>query len=260
MYRTEKIGWLALESLVRQQEIDFDWEVIIAEETGERAMGQKAINTYKDGLEQAGCTNIRYMALSEWIPLADKWQMLINAAHKDSRVMVPHAADYFSAPRRLVETHRAFMENGADWFLPSRVICYNIPTGKTILLDKALTPRKDDMCGRAISADLLRVVAPMLKNKQRNVDGLIWSSCLSMRPDGLDIYHDQSDNWQYGLDTDGLNTLSGNRDRFYTVIQPPYRPCPFDIKTRIPPAVMVRLEECKKYITAHRRAQKVKGV
>ena len=58
MYRCRSIGWLALESLCNQVDIDFEWELIIMEEAGVNAgvlgfdpMGRGTIMAYKARLK-----------------------------------------------------------------------------------------------------------------------------------------------------------------------------------------------------------------
>jgi len=41
MFRSRHIGWLALESLCRQKDIDFKWELLIMEE--EESLGEEKV-------------------------------------------------------------------------------------------------------------------------------------------------------------------------------------------------------------------------
>ena len=44
LFRSQYIAWLQLESLCRQQDVDFEWELLIAEEQGDETIGIKRIN------------------------------------------------------------------------------------------------------------------------------------------------------------------------------------------------------------------------
>ncbi len=60
-FRAKYIGWLALESLCRQKDINFEWELIISEEMFDEAMGKDVIMKYKSRLEDLGCVRLKYI-------------------------------------------------------------------------------------------------------------------------------------------------------------------------------------------------------
>ena len=53
MYRAQHAGWLALESLCWQRDVDFEWELIVIEEQFD-AMGEDAVRAYEGRLQQKG--------------------------------------------------------------------------------------------------------------------------------------------------------------------------------------------------------------
>jgi len=79
MYRSKKIGWLALESLCRQVDAP-EWELLICEEQEPEMFGMEELTKYKESLGYAECTRITYIVLQWWVPLSQKWKILaVNA-------------------------------------------------------------------------------------------------------------------------------------------------------------------------------------
>lgn len=105
MYQSGKIGWLALESLCRQEQIDFEWELIVAEEQIAPLMGREEVDNYWGRLASVGCKRINYLPLYNWIPLSQKWRMMGREADKDSKMFVCQADDDFTHPLRLKESY-----------------------------------------------------------------------------------------------------------------------------------------------------------
>jgi hypothetical protein len=111
MYRAKHIGWLPFESLVRQQGINFEWELIIAEEIKEQPFGEVKTLEYKSRLEKLGCVDFKYIGLENWITLGEKLHLLVNNCDENSKVFVWHSADYYSAPLRLATHYEVFEKN-----------------------------------------------------------------------------------------------------------------------------------------------------
>jgi hypothetical protein len=78
MFRSKYIGWLPLESLCRQEDVDFEWELIIAEEENDESFGFENIKNYTDRLKASGCIKIEYLGLKKWIPLSRKYKLLAD--------------------------------------------------------------------------------------------------------------------------------------------------------------------------------------
>lgn len=247
MYKAKHIGWLAIESLARQQEIDFEWELVIAEEML-HSMGEDEVLKYKDRLENVGCVRLEYMKLPKWIPLTTKLLLIMDNCSDSSIVWAGQAADTYSAPLRLRKQYDSFKSEKYDWFLPTKAIYYHIVTGQTILHDTSLVKRKDDCIGKAISFDLLRGFDA--SNQDYGSDGWFWNASKSIK-ENFNIFFDDSDNWKYGVSTFGLNNYM-NRDRSFINPMPPWRVNPIDIKNAVPGDVLERLKGCKKYAIATR--------
>jgi len=258
MFRSKHIGWLALESLSRQQGIDFEWELIIAEEVTEKyePVGEKKIvQEYRDSLRLVGCTNLRYIGLNNWIPLGKKMSMLIMNAN--SEFIVSSSTDYYSAPRRLVSDYKIFKEFDPDWILATKGIYYNITNGKVILHDTDYCKRKDDVAQRSMKTSLLKGAFPKPNkiNKTKGVDSFMLRNCRNYRKKQgrkFKVYFDRSDNWKYCFNTDGINNIT-NRSPYFEKISYPFRPCPINLKKTIPPEILSRLVSCRKIAKNHQR-------
>ena len=129
LYRSDDIAWLAMESLCRQESPGAPWELVVAEER-ERAFGEDRIREYWPRLEEAGCTNIVYLSVKDWVCLSQKWQMIVNLAHKDSKVLMLQAGDCYSYPWRLADSWNAIWRDGNHWFHNLCWRMYDIVTGR----------------------------------------------------------------------------------------------------------------------------------
>ena len=72
VFNSKRIAWLAMEGLCRQENINFEWELVIAEEQGPEKFGSKAFLSYEGRLREVGCVRVRYIKLIKWIPLKQK--------------------------------------------------------------------------------------------------------------------------------------------------------------------------------------------
>ena len=50
VYNSKKIAWISLESLIRQENIDFDWELIVYEEIHSESVCPQILEDYKKGV------------------------------------------------------------------------------------------------------------------------------------------------------------------------------------------------------------------
>jgi len=252
MYRAKHIGWLALEDLIRQEDIDFEWELVVAEEP-HHSFGESSIMTYKDRLMDVGCVRIKYIPMVEWKPLTIKLLYMIDNMSPDSRVWVGHAADNFHPPKQLKAQYDAFNED-IHWFASTKVIFYDILTEATVLFDTDLGERKDDSYGKAISMDIMRQTPP--SNKLCSSDVLTWDNVPRRAahkfayPEIMRMAFDESDNWKYGLATYRLNNFS-KRNKCFTQETERIRECPVDINYTIPPYILDRLKDCKEFTADH---------
>ena len=137
MFKAERIGFLALESLARQQDIDFSWELIVIEET-EEAFTESRLRKYEDRLNKVGCLRIVYKSLEDWIPLSLKWLQIADEASATSNLLLLQAADCYSQPKRLKQTMDILQSENCDWVQSPIGAFFDITTGNISLFDYEL--------------------------------------------------------------------------------------------------------------------------
>ena len=135
MFNAKHIGWLALESLVRQQDVPVEWELVIAEEQDKNCFGEASAQKYGPRLEAAGCSRITYIPLKEWVPLSQKWRLMGQVAASTSEVYSVQAADDFSFPTRLAEAWQGIAQEGYDWIGYPILAVYIIPTREVFFVN-----------------------------------------------------------------------------------------------------------------------------
>ncbi len=255
MFRAKYIGWLPLEGLIRQKEVDFEWELVIAEELNKDPFGEKNIRAYEEKLKEVGCVRVLYEGLKKWVPLSNKWVDMANMCDVNSKIFVLHAADNYSAPLRLSRHYEIFTSNSdVCLHIPTKAIYYNISTGKTILHDTDMVNRKDDCAARAMLTDVVRRMSK--PGRRAGVDGWLRGAAKSVCKSNkitFGIFFDkESANWKYGLNTYGLNVIM-NRGKDFKKIKPPFREYLIDIKKTIPKEVLDRLVKCKEFVGKHKK-------
>lgn len=222
LYRAQDIAWLALESLCRQEDIDFEWELIVIEESAPLAFGEANLRAYEKRLAEVGCrTPITYIGLSDWIPLAQKWHRVAQLANSDGFLLV--AGDDYANPRRLAETARLFSE-GAEFVHTPLGYFYSLIQGTLCVYDHKNNPHP---CGldKAVLTHIIRDALPEGSKQSYHVDGWVFSKIkhfLGRRPSML---WDQTHNWKRGVFTDGMNNISLSRRTRYNKANPiePFR-------------------------------------
>jgi len=267
MFRSKYCGWIALESLVRQEDINFEWELVVAEEIGDEPFTKKRIMEYQKKLRNIGCAKITYIPMKYWTRLSNKLVLMAHRCDKKSKIYVSNSADLYSPPKRLKMQYDIFMNNNKiDICSSARTIVYDIASEKTYLNDgvKKLEKNKkaiitDGSC-RSIRLALMRQL-PRGANRRRSVDGWVWNeSKKHVEKNGKKFIHSidiTSDNWKYGLNVHGLNTLTlGIRENRFKGKNRPYYvvDCPIDIRDTIPLEILERLIESKKYLSKHKRS------
>jgi hypothetical protein len=206
MYRSKEIGWLALESLCRQEDIDFEWELSIIEEK-EECMGEDAILEYKKRLEDVGCVRISYKLLDEWVPLCQKWRSIAQESKSFGYLLV--AADCYSHPKRLAQTLRLLQDY--EWVQTKLGAFYNIENDSQSIYDRDSGAAASHACSlnMATRTELMKKVP--LGTRRRGVDAWIYHK-ISVYLDREPIVgYNESDDWKRGVDTNGFNNISQGR-------------------------------------------------
>jgi len=265
MFRAKYCGWIAIESLVRQTHVNFDWELIVAEEINDESFTKDRLMKYKKRLEAIGCVRILYIPLRYWEPLSDKFSLMCHSSFKKSRIFATNSADLYSSPRRLKTQYDLFMGNdNIDSCSSGRSIVYDIRSERIYLNDSSRRLIKEpnqrivDGTMRCVRMDLMRRL-PKKANLRKSIDSWIYrESKKYVESIGKKFNHHldlTTNNWKYALNVHGLNNITmkvrekrfgGNRP--YWIVK-----CPINIKNTIPPKILKRLRESKKYLNLHNR-------
>jgi len=219
MYRAKNIGWLALESLCRQENVDFEWELIIYEES-QQSMGESRVLEYQERLEQAGCTRLKYVALPKWIPLSQKWINIAKLA--DSEGFLLAGCDDYAPPNRLSET-KAMFDTGAEWTHVPVGLFYDIANDNFGVFDYNLA---DHVCGldKAGRTDIIKRSLPDASTRTHSVDGWVYDQIVSYLGRSPHTQMNTSADWRRGVFTDGLNNIcKARRDLYGVDITVPFR-------------------------------------
>jgi hypothetical protein len=213
MFRAEFIGWVAMESLIRQKRNLPPWELVIAEEQNDETMGMKEIYSYtRRGLREANCCLLKYLALDEWIPLARKFQLMVSESYQRSLAYIFQAADYYSNCQRIRETYQIFQDPRTLWLIPPKQFVFNIRVPDHILfVDKDKAPRRDDTSGKAVRGWLVREAIKHAEIKDKGMDGNFRKCCEKVLGGKIPFTVNRSDSWKGNLIVNGFGTLSNRR-------------------------------------------------
>ena len=203
MYRAKNIGWLALELLCHQEDIDFKWELIIIEEE-EQSFGEEQIRAYEERLAKVGCiTPITYIKLPIWIPLAEKWYRIAQQASNTLGFLLV-AADCYSQPKRLIQTKQLLEDY--EWVQSPVGPFYDLRDDVLCLYDHFQIkwhPCALNMAGRT---DLIKQL-PMSK-RRRGIDGWMYQELVKIVGRDLKVSKNTSKDYKRGVDIHGLNNVS----------------------------------------------------
>ncbi len=214
-FNAKKIGFLAMEGLVAQKDIDWNWELLVIEEQNENMLGEQFFDSYREKLLSVNCVRIEYIKLSEWMPLGQKWKVLGAAASPNSVSFLLHAIDCLSFNTRLSMSQK-LVKNGADWVDFTRGYFYSFVSNSMILYDTAENPLMTNL-NMAIQSSLMRKLPDT--NRKSCVDSYLYKyisstnrKCRSRRIDTL---------FDSGFDSDGYNLIS-KRQEYYSNPTPPF--------------------------------------
>src|SRR6056297_1910434 len=134
LFNAKNIAWLPIESIVRQKNINFEWELVIAEEQNKNMFGKDNVMKLEKRLKDNGCVAVKYLALKEWIPLSQKWRLIAKKAEKKSVVFFCQAADNYSHPMRMREAYDAIKHENYDYIWEPRTVLYCVPTNEAFMI------------------------------------------------------------------------------------------------------------------------------
>lgn len=237
LYRAQRIAWLALEGLCRQQ-CSEPWELLIAEEVAPEHMpfGRRRLRQYEQRLRAAGCVRIHHIPLQLWVPLPRKWAMLAAAASPASEVFILHAGDCYSEPQRLMRSLE-LVRRGADWVHRRLGIFFNLISNR-----KALYIHPEGYhtaLGMAVRTPLVRTLPD--SDLRSGIDRWLFRHATRAKGDLLRCRFDESEGWRQALDTHGCNNISGRRGDNITLERAPFHHTRIPIRSVLPEQVRAQL-------------------
>ena len=202
VWENKEVAWLCIESLKRQREVDFDWELIIFEEEHEQQLGDEYF------FDSSPATQMKYITKKEKVALGHKWYSLINAAHRDSEGIVFCDADDYCHPYVLRDTLDA-LNAGHDWFSHRKGYFYDFNTGGIILY----CSRKKPGIRISVSIDIAKRLSD--NSKSRLMHAMFQAH---MKPSNM--LYSGNDHWEGGLFTNGHNSISRRSKYFNNPVNP----------------------------------------
>ncbi len=217
-YNAIDIGWLCMEGLCNQVDIDFDWEIIICEEHHDKELGKDFFNQYISRLSDNRCKKISYIELNKKVNLSEKWKIMGQNLDNYAGGFVLQAADCYAPSKRLSISENLINEKDYDWIDFSKGYFYSFPDDKLILYDsqenrKALTHLH--MTFKAKYAKYLKS-----STRSRGVDGFLFKTIKKINPK-FKIFVDKQ-LLMDGIDTDGYNNISKERIDYYNNVKWPF--------------------------------------
>lgn len=246
LFRAGHIAWLALESLIRQHGIDFEWELIIMEEDFDNPFGFSKIAPYEKRLNKAGCVRILYISISKWVPLSAKWYFLIRNISLKSKVVAFNAADGYCSKNRLQRQYNILSQGKYNWYKLSGNLVYDISLDKHVKR-VSIGENRADNASRAASSDLAKQLP--LACVKTSVDGWTYNT-LNRR--GIKSYYDESDLWHDTINVNGINNISLDRKNRILNTIPPLSTCCNSLNNHIPKEIAQRLRETKAHLLDHK--------
>ena len=207
-WKNDRILWFALEGLARQ-ECDVPWELIVMECVSDN---RSVVNSYRKALKKAGCVKVGYIHMSKRVPLLIKWKAIANNAK--GSVFCLQGSDDYPQPSRNQKAWDA-LSNGHDWFHSQYFYQYSIAYQKMLLYnrDTLLNTNRVGYNNSMLTEDVRGVPDTW---QPKGIDNYLFSNIKPKNP-----FYDSSTPYG-GLSSDGLNSLSLNRHRFYLRASPPF--------------------------------------
>ncbi len=226
IYNAKDIAWLCLESLNRQRDVDFDWELVVFEEEHEQQLGEKYFQDHRpDG------SWVKYISHKNKHTLGEKWHKIVQESGEWSEVVVFCAADNYYHPYMLRDSMNA-IERGHDWFYTTKGYFYDFNTKKIILY----SARRETGLQMAASME----IAKRIPNSPRKRIVDLWLK-RNMKPENPLI--DTSDHWMGTLFTHGYNTISSQRGKYFDNPKYPFRETSTRLEEIVPEDIIKQIKK-----------------
>jgi len=247
VFNSKDIVWLAMESLCRQQSVNFDWELIVCEENTGQYAGESFFKQYEERLNTVGCARLHYIKLDKWMPLPMKWRLMAREASPDSQFYVLQAADCYSFPMRLSRTMGVLSDGRHDWYQTLCGYFYHIFQDKIIKYNHATLGANYQRKTALNMATLTRHIKALPDcGRLKGIDGWILSTIRNPK-----IYNDLAKGWSKGVDSHGLNNISKGRGDRFKEIKPPFQRALVGIKDVVPADICDRLNNIRSEYSKH---------
>lgn len=243
MYRAGDVGWIALESLCRQRDITFDWELLIIEEFTPDAFGQQRVNKYAERLMDVGCQSVCYTSLDGRKILSDKWKMMGAMASESSVAFVLCGADDWNNPLRLKEAHDLISNYGADWVQYETGYYYDLIDRRLIRFDGSRYFRGmsiNALVGKSLRTEYMRHLEGDASSK---VDTWLMENMLVQNPRCYTILNKSKDG-DKAIYTYGANHISARHDEIRNN-NPPFYQTDITIESILPFDIIYKLHKIK---------------
>ncbi len=230
VFKSSAIVWLAMESLCNQVNINFKWELIICEElcpdSEDGYCGNQFFDSYRDRLYKAGCREIKFIDLEDYVTLESKWKFIVQSADKKSEMLLLQASDNYSQNDR-ISTAYNHIKGGYDWIHYENIYFYNCKTGQIILRSHIPSKKSKSFSSKGVNISIRMELIKNLpfRDKGFTIDGWLYRNARSVK---YDIFRSDMNtiwnggNWETGINTDGFNKISLKRVRHYQNPQPPF--------------------------------------
>ena len=252
MYKGGPIGWISLESIARQENVDFGWEVIVIEDEGDsERMGEEAIREFEGRMKANGCTGIQYEIMDGRPPLSQKWKRMGELMSESSEIFLLQGCDDYCDPLRFSRTVRLFSDPDRDWIQSRYGLFYDIATAFTVLYDDQLKEQYEapvdgyvkhptglNMAGkskyfRSLPNDVVK----------RGVDQWVYRNVVAQKDEPLNVLWDEEEeDWRPAVFTQGLNSISLMRWHLMRKVQNPFTDATEPISEVLPQPLRDRLD------------------
>lgn len=260
--KNKDIIWLPLESLKRQKQVHFNWELISFEENG---LSRGIIKSYINKLP--GCYRIvhRNIRPNEGLfppsyTLLEKWVNMAKIATRTSKIFVAQASDCFS-PKWRLRGHYINFKQGCDFSKRKRGYFYDINSNKYAFFDvskhKSPDHRKRQGLDYACKINLIKSVELPKWPCLRFIDNF-FSKNMNLNSIKIGYYDNIFPRAVLdGLDTDGKNNISLSRRKVYVnLIRHSHLYAVSKPSLTIPPSIFNRLSNLKRGIGRTKRRKK----
>lgn len=207
IFNSDKIIWLALDSLCKQKNVKFKWELIVCEEFDNNQVGFDYFKQYFEKLKDVGCYSFKYIQLTNRISLAKKWQIIGDNLNKDSMCFILKAADCYSPSFRLYDSYQYIIEDNYDWLDFKKGYFYSFISKRMFLYDY---DGKTNL-NMAFKSEYAKNIPDT--NLTKGIDGFLYDHCMNNNNE-FKCYHNDI-LYMDSLDTHGFNNISLLRENYF---------------------------------------------